>query len=414
MAALRILQIVHDHPDWTLGGTEIVAHDLHRALVRRGIASHFLAAATSLQRPDAAAGSLGRQGGDMVLRTGRYDRFMMNRLDGLGWLDSLRRLIADVRPEVVHLHGLDRIGAEIVPAIRRLAPATRIVLTLHDYQIICPNEGLLQTRPDGTRCRAARPDACRACFPQLGADRHALRKTYLATILRGVDRFLVPSRFLRDRFIDWGLPAERLHFIPNAVAPLALIQERPRAQRNRFAFFGSIAPHKGVLTLLEAAAQLKSGGADLRIALHGGLRQPEPAFRAAFEAHLAAARPLVQHPGAYDRTALASRMADTDWVVVPSLWWENAPLVILEAQAAGRPVIASGIGGMAELVKDGQTGLLAPPGDAAALAETMAAAASDPGLWSRLAVAQPKASHEGFVDAHLETYGSLLEKRCAA
>ncbi|MCE6958580.1 glycosyltransferase family 4 protein [Cereibacter sphaeroides] len=414
MAALRILQIAHDHPDWTTGGTEIVAHDLHRALERRGLNSTFLAAATSLQRPEAVAGSLGRQGGDVVLRTGGYDRFLMNRLDGLRWLDSLRRLVADTRPEVVHLHGIDRIGAEVIPALRRLAPAARIVLTLHDYQIICPNDGLLLTRPEIMRCRGASPDGCRSCFPDLGAARHALRKTYLATILQGVDLFLAPSRFLRDRFLDWGLPAGRVRLMPNAVAPLALMQDRPRVRRDRFAFFGSIAPHKGVLTLLDAAAQLKAEGAALRLALHGGLRHPTPEFRGAFDARLAAAQPLAQHLGPYDRNALASRMADVDWVVVPSLWWENAPLVILEAQAAGRPVIASGVGGMAELVRDGATGLLVPPGDASALAETLRAAAEDAPLWARLAGSQPRASHEAFVDAHLDVYRSLHEGRRAA
>lgn len=414
MTGLRILQISHDHPDWTPGGTEIVAHDLHRALERRGVSSTFLAASTTLQRPDSASGSLGRQGGDMVLQTGGYDRFLMNRLDGLRWLDSLGRLIGEVQPDVVHLHGIDRVGAEIIPALRRLAPSTRIVLTLHDYQVICPNDGLLLTRAEGARCRGASADGCRACFPELGAPRHALRKTYLATILQGVDQFLAPSRFLRDRFLDWGLPAHKLKLMPNAVAPLALMQDRPRATRDRFAFFGSIAPHKGVLTLLDAAAQLQAQGAGLRLSLNGGLRHPEPAFRDAFQQRLAAAQPLAQHLGPYDRSALASRMVDVDWVVVPSIWWENAPLVILEAQAAGRPVIASSLGGMAELVKDGETGLLVPPGDAGALAEVLRSAAREPALWTRLAAAQPRTSHEAFVDAHLDLYRTLTQGRMAA
>ncbi|SNX68211.1 glycosyltransferase involved in cell wall bisynthesis [Cereibacter ovatus] len=414
MATPRILTIAHDHPDWTPGGTEIVAHDLHRAIERRGLQSTFLAAATSLQRPEAQAGSLGRQGADMVLQTGGYDRFLMNRHDGLRWLDSLGRLMGELRPDVVHLHGLDRIGAEVIPALRRIAPNIRILLTLHDYQVICPNEGLLLTRPEVGRCRGAGPDACRACFPELGASRHALRKTYLTTVLRGVDLFLAPSRFLRDRFLDWGLPAERVILMPNAVAPLTLMQDRPRSRRDRFAFFGTITPHKGVLTLLDAAAQVQQQGTALRLTLNGGMRHADPAFRAEFETRLAAARPLAQHLGPYDRTALASRMADVDWVVVPSLWWENAPLVILEAQAAGRPVIASGLGGMAELVRDGETGLLVPPGDAAALAEVLRTAARDPGLWPRLAAAQPKASHEAFVDAHLALYRNLTNGRIAA
>lgn len=111
-----------------------------------------------------------------------------------------------------------------------------------------------------------------------------------------MDCFLAPSRFLKDRFLDWGLPAAKLQLMPNAVAPLALMQDRPRARRDRFAFFGTLAPHKGVLTLLEAATQLKAEGAELRIAFHGGLRHPEPAFRTAFETALAEARPSPSTP----------------------------------------------------------------------------------------------------------------------
>lgn len=102
-------------------------------------------------------------------------------------------------------------------------------------------------------------------------------------------------------------------------------------------------------------------------------------------------------------------MARADWVVVPSLWWENAPLVIEEARAAGRPVIASGIGGMAERVADGVDGLHVPPGDAAALAETMRAA-TDPALWRRLAGVALPADHAAFTDAHLALYRDLLAR----
>lgn len=410
MSGLRILQIAHDHPDWTRGGTEILAHGLTRALDERpGVAARFLAAATSLQRPEGAPGTLGVQGRDLTLQTGAYDRFGMTRLDGTGWLEALARVLARLRPEVIHLHGLDRIGAESLLALRRMAPRARIVLTLHDYQLICARDGLMLAQ-DGARCGAAAPDRCAACLPELGAARHALRRAHLLALLEGVDAFIAPSRFLRDRFIAWGIAADRLQLLPNAVAATPRAPERPRARRDRFAFFGNIAAHKGVLVLLEAAALLRDAGADLRIALHGGLTHPEPAFAEAFAAGLAAARPLARHPGPYAPEEVGRLMAEADWIVLPSIWWENAPLVALEARAAGRPVICSGIGGLSELVPDG---LHVPPGDAAALAEAMAAAADDPGLWARLAPAAPADDHPAFVDAHLALYRRLLQRVAA-
>lgn len=409
MTGVSILQIVHDHPDWTPGGTEIVAHGLARALgAQGGVRSTYLGASTSLQRPGGVAGELGAQGGDLVIHTGAYDRFTMTRLDGTAWVESMGRVLSRVRPDVIHLHGLDRIGAEIVPLLRRLVPRTRIVLTLHDYQIICPNDGLLLTVPDGARCGGSSPDRCRRCFPDQGAARHALRRTHLMALLHEVDAFIAPSRFLRDRFVAWGLDRARISILPNAVEAQAATAEPSRARRDRFAFFGNVAPHKGILTLLDAAALLKERRVRVGLALHGGLSHPEPAFAQAFEAGLAAARPLAQHFGPYERDEVGALMRQADWIVVPSVWWENAPLVVLEAQAAGRPVICSGVGGMAELVEDGVTGLHVPPGDSRSLAETMRVAAADPELWAHLAPTSSDGGHNNFVQAHMDLYLGLM------
>ena len=101
-------------------------------------------------------------------------------------------------------------------------------------------------------------------------------------------------------------------------------------------------------------------------------------------------------------------------MVLPSLWWENAPLVVLEARAAGLPVICSGIGGMAEMVAHGTTGLHVPPGDPRALAEAMRTAASDPAAHARMAAAQRSRhrddAYRAFVDAHLDIYRTLSRK----
>lgn len=410
MSGISILQVAHDHPDWTPGGTEIVAHELARALDARGDADcRFLAATTSLHRPGVAPGQLGAHGRDFLLQTGAYDRFTMTRMDGDAWVAALGRVLDTVRPQVVHLHGLDRIGAEVIPAVRRLAPDCRIVLTLHDYQLICANDGLLMTTGDGARCRGAQPDRCRRCFPELTAARHALRRAHLQAVLSSVDAFVAPSAFLKARFVAWGLEADRIAVVPNAVAREAdRAGVAPRARRDRFAFFGNVARHKGALVLLDAAARARLRDRSLRVAVHGGLGLAEEAFRDDFAAALRIAAPTAQHFGPYEREDVLRLMRGADWIVVPSLWWENAPLVIEEARAAGLPVICSGIGGMAERVTDGIDGLHVPPGDAAALAETMLAAAADPDLWERLAGATGPVRHDAFVAAHMALYQQLM------
>lgn len=414
---MRILSIVHDHANWTTGGTEIAAEALARGLSELpGVDVRTLAVATRLHRPDAIPGRLGAEGRDHVLCTGSYDRFSMLRHDGTDWIASLGRVLDAVRPQIVHLHGVDRIGAEAVPALRRLAPRARVVLTLHDYQLICPNDGLMLTRPEASRCTGANPDRCRRCFPEIGAARHALRRAHLLALLAGVHRFVAPSRFLRDRFVAWGLAPERIAVIPNAtnLGPRRRTSSiGGRDRPNRFAFFGNLSPHKGVLVLLEAARRLKIAGAAVEIAVHGGFGHAGPAFRDEVMAAVAAADPVARFLGPYDRDDVLGHMQRSDWVVVPSLWWENAPLTLAEARAAARPVIVSGHGGLAELVRDGIDGLHVPAGDPLALADALARAAGDAALWRRLATAGRATRFEDHVTAHAALFESLFERVAA-
>lgn len=408
---IQVLQVAHDHPAFACGGTEFLAHDLTAALnAAQGVRARFLAATTSLQRPDDVPGALGVMGDDHLLRTGRYDRFSMLRQDGVDWIDSMGRLLGAFRPDIVHLHGLDRIGAEVLAVLRRKVPQARIALTLHDYQILCPNDGLMLTVPDGALCRKAGPDRCHACFPAMPVSAHLLRKSHLTALLSLVDRFVAPSRFLAERFAEWGIEAGRITVLPNEVRTLGTVARRPRTRPDRFAFFGNIAPHKGILPLLAAA---RLAGDSVTLDLHGGLGHAADGFRGAFAKALAAA-PNARHHGPYRREDLPALMARADWMVMPSIWWENAPLVLLEARAAGLPVICSGIGGMAETVVHGVTGRTVAPGDPEALAQAMRAAADDPAGHARMSAAlharRRDDAYSGFVDAHLALYRTLMER----
>jgi glycosyltransferase involved in cell wall biosynthesis len=323
-------------------------------------------------------------------------------------------VLGAVRPEILHLHGLDRLGAEVVPALRRLAPGARIVLTLHDYGLICANEGLMLTAGEGARCDGAAPERCRRCFPSIPAVRHALRRDHLQALLRGVDVFIAPGTFVRDRFVEWGLEAGRIVLIPNAVHVPRKGERDKRDRPNRFGFFGNLAPHKGVLVLLEAAARLKRAGSDISVALHGGFGWQPPELRQHVSEAAAEAAPVARLAGPYAREAVSALMAGVDWMVAPSTWCENAPLTVLEARAAGLPVIASGIGGLADLVADGIDGLHVPPADPVALAEVMARVAEDGRLHRRLARAsRPAMTYAHHVDAHLDLFRALSRRAVA-
>jgi glycosyltransferase involved in cell wall biosynthesis len=185
---------------------------------------------------------------------------------------------------------------------------------------------------------------------------------------------------------------------------------RERAPRTRVAFLGSLIPIKGPHVLLEAWAKLDPKlrrGAEL--ALYGpSAHEPDYQRRLAELAQAAGARLA----GALDRGAVAETLARTDLLVVPSLWYENAPLVIHEALASRTPLLVSDLGGMAELVEPGETGFRFRMGDAGDLARVLAEILGDPSrleaLYARPAVLPRVVEH---VDAIEQRYRDLARRR---
>ena len=412
MSPPRVLIIAHNHPDLVPGGAEIAAHDLFRGLGQAGAEALYLGCVTRLHREPRSGSRLqaiGRSAAELLLWVGAHDRFLMSHLEPEPAVRAIGEILASFQPDVVHVHHLSRIGPEVIAIVRRLRPSAAIVVTLHDYHPICFNDGLMVRPTDGHLCTGASEDACHGCFPEIPPERFRLRQMHLLNALAAVDRFIAPTRFLLERFVDWGLERQRLELIANAVPlPLAPAAAPDPSLCRRFGFFGNIVPHKGVLVALEAARQLEASGAELEIVLNGGSYFPESRFRKAFEAALAAARGLVVDAGPYARDQLDARMAEVGWVIVPSVWWENAPLVILEAFRRGRPVICSGIGGMAELVQDGVDGLHVRPGDPHALAALLRRAAAAPDLWQQLRANLPEVpTIEDTVARHLRFYAAL-------
>jgi glycosyltransferase involved in cell wall biosynthesis len=415
MSAMRVLFLLHNHPALQPGGTEAFAHGLFRTLKDRfRLGGLFLAAVSPLLRarkPGTPLQAAGAAPDEMLAVLEGFDRFFFSQGDAQG-LAALAPVVAELDPDVVHLHHPLHLGIEVLDLLRRAAPRAAVVATLHDYFLICPREGQLLTG-EGRLCAGPTPDACRRCLPERPALDVALRDLAIRDAFRRVDRLIAPSRFLRDRFVAAGWNAGRFTVLPNGVAAAvpAPFRDSRDARRDRFAVFGNVNRFKGTLVALGASARLSAAGVAHRLAIHGGTAWQSDAFLAEFAAALAAA-PAAQHRGPYAAGELARRMAETDWVVVPSIWWENAPLVILEAFRHGRPVICGEVGGMAELVRDGVDGLHAPVNDPAGLAEVLRRAAEEPGLWERLAARiVPPPNLEDVALRHVDLYREAIAAR---
>ncbi|EWY39649.1 glycosyl transferase [Skermanella stibiiresistens SB22] len=386
--APRVLFICHNHPSFHPGGTEIFAHDLFRHMKDEGgIEAMFLACTNKVhrdQKPGTNFQTVGRSSDELVLWAGHFDRFYQSQIDLHGIVPDLSTLLQTFRPDIVHIHHTLLLGVEMLFLIRRVVPHARIVYTLHDYYPICANDGQMVTTDGNRLCGGASPDACHRCFPERTPDKFVLREKHLKGMLSMVDQFVAPSHFLRERYIAWGLPADRITVVRNG-RPVTPETIRPRSRHaNVFGYFGNLSPYKGIRVALEAAKSLAADDADFILHVHGGMPFQSDAFKAEVDGLAKDAGARVIRHGAYRREEMARLLGAVDWVITPSIWWENAPLVIQEAFQQGRPVICSDIGGMAEAVTDHHDGLHFRTGDAADLARAMREAMAEPALWDRL------------------------------
>lgn len=179
-----------------------------------------------------------------------------------------------------------------------------------------------------------------------------------------IDLFMAPSSFVKNIFIEYGFPAEKILYSPYGF-DLHHVASVPKSKSKvlRFGFMGTLLPVKGVSLLISAFKGIKNK--NIRLSIYGKLFP-----YAGFDYYPNLLKKMVKGDarielmGGYDNKDSGRILANIDVLVVPSLWLENAPLVIQEAFLAKTPVIASRIGGIPELINDGVNGLLFKPGDA--------------------------------------------------
>jgi len=413
----RVLVVAHNHPDFHPGGTEIFAHDLFREYrARPDVEALFLAATNNLhrgQRPGTSFQSPGNAPDEIVMWCGHFDQFNLSQIDSYGVVPHLVSLLEDFRPDIVHIHHVLLMGVEFIALVRRILPSARIVMTLHDYYPICAHDGLMMRTKGSERCDHATPNRCSSCFPNVTADRFLLREKHIQTHFSQVHRFIAPSHFIKERFTNWGLPSDQIEVVANGRPAVAPSLHRPTStgRRSVFGYFGNLNPWKGIPVLLRAAQRVVAGGLDdFELRLHGGALFQTQKFVEDIDNLLKETEPQVVRLGPYGRNDVASLMSAVDWVVVPSIWWENAPLVIQEAFMHRRPVIVSGIGGMAEAVRDGIDGLHVRPNDPVSLAGVMQKAVETPDLWESLVAGiNPPADITAVADRHIALYRNLLQ-----
>lgn len=364
---MRVLVVAHGHPDVSVGGGERAAYCLFQHLkATEGVEPTFVArAAPAAVGHDGWFGAFRGRQDELLWVPPPYDWFRRASASPATLRRQVEALVEQVRPDVVHIQHYQFIGLDALEMFKAAA-GCRTVLTLHEYLLICHHDGQMVKTGDLRLCHEATPAECHACFPDLASGKFFLRARSIQQRLTAADRLVSPSHFLRDRHVAWGIPRDRISVIENPLPPefegLAAAPSRDRTAnpaRLRLGYFGQLTPFKGASVLFEAIRHLPEDVRErVEVVLFGARLEEQPAeFQASVRRHLDESPGSFSLYGRYRHGDVPALMQSVDWVVVPSTWWENSPLVIQEARAAGTPILASNIGGMAEKVRDGVDGL---------------------------------------------------------
>jgi glycosyltransferase involved in cell wall biosynthesis len=274
---------------------------------------------------------------------------------------NLARLLDRAQPDVCHAHNIyHHISPSILGLLKRRGIPT--VMTLHDLKIACPAYNMLANDGICERCRGGR-------FYNVVAHRCIKRSTALSAVVmleallhrmlgsysRCVSRFAVPSRFYIEKLSEWGMPAELFRHVPNFVD---VDSYTPQFEPGSiFVYFGRISREKGLATLIRAVAAV---GCELAVIGTGPDLEAMRNLAVEIEAK-------VFFPGFLRGAELHDAVRSARAVVLPSEWYENAPMSVLEAYALGKPVIGARIGGIPELVRENETGMCFTSSDESSL-----------------------------------------------
>ena len=467
---MKILFVSHGFPPHATAGTETYTAELALALKSRGHEVAVFTAHKDISRTDLSVDDREWRGVAVhEIVNNLYHEDFRETWSHARIERAFESVLGAFRPDVVHFQHLLYLSAGCVGAAR--ARGAAVLFTLHDFWLECARFGQ-RVHHDGAVCHTIDFARCGTCLAHFKYGQGTIERTVggviasvrsgtglnLGPLARGaaaklskpgpneaasdavsgaqreraarfealarerwtslqaavapnVDLFLSPSRFLRQRLVDeWGLAPEHIEHLRFGVDPQAFAPKmRTQSERLRVAFIGSLVPLKGPHLLLEAWGlvdpALRSKGS---LVVYGpSQHRPDYQEELASRARASGAR----LGGKLDRAGVSATLAATDLLVVPSLWYENSPLVILEALASRTPLLVSDLGGMAELVEPGVSGFHFRMGDARDLADKLALAlAGRAGLETLYARAPDLPTFDAHVDAIEARYRRFTER----
>jgi len=425
---MKIVQVAHGYPPYSLAGVEIYTRWFALAQARR----HEVAVFTTRQDPGLEDLTLHEEVIDglpvtiLINNFTDYDPILEVRHEPVA--ERFGAFLDRVRPDLVHFQHLIKLSTTMLDACRaRSIPG---VVTLHDFWFLCPLISLLQRnlevcRTPGdlggcTRCEVAtsylnreeagtyylagmlesmmEPEkwaelagihadrfdpvypAEQPAGPAAATLRIGLIRRHMRDRFDLADALASPSRFLKNTLERHGLAPGRIRHLPYGIdtSAVAGCDTPPPPPPLKVLYLGTVNKHKGTHVLIEAANRLR------HLPIEVDVLGTTPDVKYDRYLREIAANPKIAFGGRYDWTDLRRLLGTHHVMVMPSIWYENYPIVIRESFAAGVPVVASDLGAIPEAIRDGHDGLLFAPGDADALAACLERLLVEPGLLSRL------------------------------
>jgi len=321
---------------------------------------------------------------------------------------KLSKLIDNFKPEIAHVHNFNH---QLTPSILFVLKKKNIpiVMTMHDYKLVCPSYLMLNR---GRVCELCKGKKFYQSF-RTGCHKNSYSKSFLVMLesylhhqilhsYRHIKYFICPSKFIMNEMQKMGLKGN-FTYIPNFIN--SKNEQLPERQKNnKLIYWGRLSGEKGIETLIDAVKEMS---AELEIIGDGPLKDE-------LERKIKAEKVNnIKLLGYLKGNDLFNKIRESYVAIMPSEWYENNPLSILEAFALGKPVIGSRIGGIPELVKDEETGLLFEPGNAEDLRSKIKYLLSSPDKVAQMSrnvriLAEKEYSSELHYERLIKTYNNTI------
>ncbi|WP_372998322.1 glycosyltransferase family 4 protein [Sulfurimonas sp.] len=368
---MRVLKVIHGFPPDYMAGSEVYSYHLVKELINQNIETYvFTRVENEFHEPyrvyNETFENINIQRVNKPQRDYLYtDKFYDDKMDEL-----FKQYLLKVNPDIVHFGHLSHLSTNLIAIAKELK--IPIVYTIHDFWLFCVKGQMVNE--SGSICQMPSIENCTKCSPYVCKENDVKKVlNHMNKVVNAVDVFVSPSITLKDFFVSQGVDSDRIKYMKYGFNNEKIKFNKKIFLKNdklNFGFMGRVIPTKGVKVLTDTFKELPNES----LSIYGNIGVQKRFLEAS----------NIVFKGSYNNNTINEVLNDIDVLIVPSTWYENAPLVIQEAFLAGIPVITSNIGGMKELVDDGVNGYTFEAGNAQSLGNLIRKISENPTLLNSL------------------------------